>query len=156
MEATFAAGCFWHVEEAFKKVKGVKSTVVGYTGGKTKNPSYEQICTGKTGHVESVQVEYDPKEIPYKELLKVFWKCHDPTTLNRQGPDIGTQYRSVIFYHNQAQKKEAMESKKELQKNYKNKIVTEIKPDREFYKAEDYHQQYSKKHKMLAKLCGYR
>ena len=145
--ATFAAGCFWGVEAAFRKVKGVKKTTVGYEGGKTKSPSYEQVCTDKTGHAEVVQVEFDEKKLSYEQLLDIFWSCHDPTTINRQGPDLGTQYRSAIFYHSKKQKELAEKSKQALEKikKYKSKIVTLIIPAQEFYKAEDYHQQYLEK-----------
>lgn len=147
MKATFGEGCFWCVEHVFMKTKGVTSTAVGYTGGTLKNPTYEDVCTDKTGHAEVVQVEYDPSKISYRELLDVFWNSHDPTTLNRQGPDVGTQYRSVIFCHTPEQEKEAIKSKEELANSgkYKKKIVTEIVSASEFYKAEDYHQQYYQK-----------
>ena len=143
-KAVFGAGCFWGVEDVFRKLKGVKSTIVGYMGGKMKNPTYEKVCTDKTGHAEVVLVEYNPEEISYDKLLDIFWKIHDPTQLNRQGLDMGTQYRSIIFYYNGEQKKKAMESKKkqEKSKKYKSKIVTEIVKASEFYKAEDYHQKY--------------
>lgn len=143
--ATFAAGCFWGVEAEFRNVKGVVSTMVGYTGGNSKNPSYEDVCTDRTGHAEAVQIEFDPSKITYEKLLDVFWNLHDPTQLNRQGPDVGTQYRSAIFYHNDAQKKKALESKEKLQKKYKNEITTEIAPASAFYKAEEYHQRYLEK-----------
>jgi peptide-methionine (S)-S-oxide reductase len=145
--ATFAAGCFWGVEEAFRHLPGVIHATVGYAGGRTKNPTYEEVCTGTTGHAESVQVEYDPAKISYEELLKVFWESHDPTTLNRQGPDIGEQYRSLIFYHTPEQKKLAEKSKAELEKSgtYRKPIVTEVVPAREFFRAEEYHQQYLEK-----------
>ncbi len=148
-KATFGAGCFWHIEEEFKKLKGVVSTSVGFMGGDFKNPSYKNVCTGNTGHAEVVHLEYDSKIISYEELLEVFWNIHDPTTLNRQGPDIGTQYRSVIFFHNEDQEKTAKLSKEKLENNgkFKNKIVTEIKPSQDFYKAEEYHQQYFEKQK---------
>jgi peptide-methionine (S)-S-oxide reductase len=144
MKATFGAGCFWCVEDIFRKTKGVTNTMVGYSGGWMKNPTYEDVCTDTTGHAEVVQVEYDPKTIPYEDLLDVFWSSHDPTQLNRQGPDIGVQYRSVIFYHSPEQEKTAKQSKEKLEKSgrFARPIVTEIKPAQEFYKAEDYHQQY--------------
>jgi len=148
MKATFGAGCFWHVEDLLRKTKGVKSTQAGYIGGKLTNPTYEEVCTDTTGHAEAVQVEYDPNEISYDELLKVFWSNHDPTSLNRQGPDIGKQYRSVIFFHDEEQKKIAQKSKEELEKSrkFQKRIVTEIVPAPEFYKAEEYHQKYFQKH----------
>ena len=150
MKATFGAGCFWHVEDLLSKTKGVKSTQVGYTGGQLPNPTYEEVCTDKTGHAEAVEVEYDPAEISYKELLDVFWNNHNPTTMNRQGPDVGIQYRSAIFYHNNDQKEVAEKSKQTLDKSgqYENPVVTEIVPAPSFYKAEEYHQKYFKK-------CGY-
>jgi peptide-methionine (S)-S-oxide reductase len=145
--ATFAAGCFWGIEEAFRKIKGVRSTMVGYTGGKLANPTYEDVCTDGTGHAESVQVQYDPKEVSYEQLLEVFWSIHDPTTKNRQGPDIGSQYRSMISYHTPEQEAIAKKSKEELEKSgrFKNKIVTEIVSASTFYKAEEYHQKYYQK-----------
>ena len=142
--ATFGAGCFWGAEAAYQKIKGVIKTTVGYMGGTTKNPSYENVCTDKTGHAEVVQVQFDNKIVKYEELLDVFWKIHDPTQLNRQGFDIGTQYRSVIFYHNEKQKILAEKSKNKQEKS-KKQIVTEIVPAKEFYKAEEYHQNYLKK-----------
>jgi peptide methionine sulfoxide reductase msrA/msrB len=146
--ATFAAGCFWGIEEEFSKAKGVISTEVGYAGGRLKNPTYEDVKTGDTGHAESVRVEYDPTKTSYQELVDLFWNMHDPTTPNRQGPDVGTQYRSVIFYHTPEQKKLAEESKAQLEKSRKfsNPIVTEIVPAPEFWRAEEYHQKYFKKH----------
>ena len=149
MKATFGAGCFWHVEDLFGKIKGVKSTKVGYTGGNLTNPTYEEVCTDRTGHAEAVEVEYDPNEISYEELLDVFWNSHDPTTLNRQGPDIGIQYRSSIFFHNESQKQDAEKSKAKLDSSgkFSKTIVTEIIPSPEFYKAEDYHQKYFQKHR---------
>ena len=143
-KATFGAGCFWHVEEEFRRVKGVHKTAVGYSGGKVKGPTYGEVCTGGTGHAEVVHVEFDPKMVSYDQLLDVFWAIHDPTTPNRQGPDIGPQYRSVIFYHSDKQKIQAEESKKKLNQSgrFSNPIVTEIKPIDEFYRAEEYHQQY--------------
>ena len=148
MKATFGAGCFWHVEDLLDKTKGVKSTAVGYIGGQLPNPTYEEVCTDKTGHAEAVEVEYDPDEISYQELLDVFWNNHNPTTLNRQGPDVGVQYRSAIFYHDEEQKKIAEKSKQALEQSgkYANPIVTEIVPAPLFYKAEEYHQKYFKKH----------
>jgi len=144
---TFAAGCFWGVEAAFRKVAGVTSTAVGYTGGTAKSPNYKEVCTGRTGHAEAVEVEFDPEQVSYLELLAVFWKSHDPTTVNRQGPDVGTQYRSAIFYHDAEQEEEARASKSVLEKDYvfKKPIVTEIVPAGEFYRAEEYHQQYFEK-----------
>jgi len=143
-KATFGAGCFWGVEEAFRKVKGVTSTAVGYSGGTLKNPTYHDVCTGQTGHAEVVQVEYDPPQVSYEELLAVFWENHDPTTMNRQGPDVGSQYRSAIFYHTPQQEAAARASKDKLNSSgvYKRPIVTEITPASEFWMAEDYHQQY--------------
>ncbi|MBA4493216.1 peptide-methionine (S)-S-oxide reductase MsrA [Paenactinomyces guangxiensis] len=145
--ATFGAGCFWGVEETFRKVPGVKNTAVGYMGGTTVNPTYEDVCTDKTGHAEVVQVEYDPAEVSYEDLLDVFWNNHNPTTLNRQGPDVGTQYRSVIFYHTPEQKELAEASKKKMDQSgkWKNPIVTEITPAASFYRAEEYHQRYLQK-----------
>lgn len=142
--AAFAAGCFWGVEEAFRTMKGIKYTTVGYEGGKSKNPTYEDVCSDKTGHAETVEVFYDPSEVSYGELLDRFWSMHDPTTPNRQGPDVGSQYRSIIFYRDDNQKKEALASKKKLEKSgkYNRKIVTEIIPASKFYKAEEYHQRY--------------
>jgi len=148
LKATFGAGCFWHVEDLLSKTKGVKSTKVGYVGGQLPNPTYEEVCTDKTGHAEAVEVEYDPDEISYEELLDVFWNNHNPTTLNRQGPDMGIQYRSAIFYHNDEQKEIAEKSKQLLDKSgqFENPVVTEIVPIPTFYKAEEYHQNYFKKH----------
>ena len=145
--ATFAAGCFWGVEEAFTKIKGVKSTRVGYIGGNLPSPTYEDVCTDRTGHAEALQVKYDPKEISYEELLDLFWSIHNPTTKNRQGPDIGSQYRSIIFYHTPEQESIAKKSKQELydSNKFQNKIVTEIVPASTFYPAEDYHQKYYQK-----------
>ena len=148
-KATFGAGCFWHIEEEFKKLDGVISTSVGFMGGNLKNPSYKDVCTGATGHAEVVHLKYAPKVISYEKLLEVFWNIHDPTTLNKQGPDIGTQYRSIIFFHNEEQEKTANASRAKLEKSgkFKNKIVTEIKSALDFWKAEDYHQQYFEKQK---------
>jgi len=146
-KATFAAGCFWGVEDAFRQVKGVTSTAVGYTGGKTKDPTYKQVCTDSTGHAEAVEVEFDPSKVSYKELLAIFFQSHDPTQLNRQGPDYGSQYRSAIFYHDAEQEAAAREAKASLDKagGFKRPIVTEVCPAPEFYRAEDYHQQYFEK-----------
>lgn len=146
-KATFAAGCFWGVEEEFRKISGVVSTEVGYTGGHVENPSYKDVCSGNTGHAEAVQITYDPDRISYEELLKVFWDIHDPTTLNRQGPDIGYQYRSAIFFYSPEQEAAAKSSKDELEKTglYRTPIVTEIKAASEFYRAEEYHQRYLEK-----------
>jgi peptide-methionine (S)-S-oxide reductase len=150
-KATFAAGCFWGVEASFRRVKGILSTQVGYSGGHVANPSYREVCTGKTGHAESVRLEYDPDLISYEELLEIFWDIHDPTSSNRQGPDIGSQYRSVIFYHDEDQRKSAKKSVARLQRSgeYKRDIVTEIVPAAEFYPAEDYHQRYYEKQGIL-------
>jgi len=146
-KAAFAAGCFWGVEEVFRTTPGVVSTRVGYSGGKTRNPSYEEVCTDKTGHAEAVEVEFEPQKITYEKLLDVFWSIHDPTTANRQGPDVGTQYRSMIFYHNPEQKAAALKSKQELEKSaeFNAPIVTGIVPADEFYPAEEYHQKYYQK-----------
>lgn len=145
--AMFGAGCFWGVEAAFRRVKGVKSTAVGYAGGTLKNPTYHDVCTGTTGHAEVVQVEYDPAVTAYDDLLTVFWENHDPTTLNRQGPDVGTQYRSAIFFESPEQEAAAAASKERLEKSgrFKRPIVTKIEPATDFWKAEDYHQQYLEK-----------
>lgn len=154
-KATLAAGCFWGVEEAFTHLKGVKETSVGYIGGHTENPTYEQVCSHTTGHAEAVEITFDPKVISYKELLKIFWEIHDPTTLNRQGPDVGDNYRSAIFYHSDKQKELAEESKKELEKSvkYKEPVVTDITAVSSFYKAEEYHQKYYHKHGIASASC---
>jgi peptide-methionine (S)-S-oxide reductase len=144
--AIFAAGCFWYIEEVFSKLNGAISTRVGYTGGKTENPSYEQVSSEKTDHAEAIEITFNPKEITYKELLNIFWKVHNPTTINRQGPDIGTNYRSAIFYTNEKQKEIAIKSKEEHSKDFTKPIVTEIKKLDVFYPAEEYHQKYIKKH----------
>lgn len=146
-KATFGAGCFWGVEAAFRQLQGVISTSVGYTGGSLKNPTYENVCSGNTGHAEAVEVIYDPARISYEQLLQVFWENHDPTTLNRQGPDIGAQYRSAIFYHTPEQMAAALTAKEKLQASgrYKRPIVTEITAASPYYLAEDYHQQYLEK-----------
>jgi peptide-methionine (S)-S-oxide reductase len=147
-KATFGAGCFWGVEAAFREVKGVVDVVVGYMGGDLDNPTYTDVCTHKTGHAEVVQIEYDPSEVCYDELLNIFWNLHDPTTPNRQGPDVGSQYRSVIFYHSPKQKTDAEESKAKLEAahRYERPIVTEIIPATTFWRAEEYHQRYFEKH----------
>lgn len=146
-KATFAAGCFWHVEDAFRQVKGVTATRVGYTGGTTPNPTYEQVCGHGTGHAEAVEVTYDPAVVTYEDLLDVFWANHDPTQRNRQGPDVGSQYRSAVFVHDEGQRAAAESSKERLEKEerFPRPIVTEIVPAPEFYEAEDYHQQYYEK-----------
>jgi peptide-methionine (S)-S-oxide reductase len=142
--AMFAAGCFWGVESTFRKVKGVEFTQVGYTGGTQENPTYKEVCTENTGHAEAVEIIFNPAVVPYEKLLELFWALHDPTTLNKQGPDIGTQYRSAIFYHNAEQRNVAIASKINLEKSrgYNGKIVTQILPAGAFYRAEEYHQQY--------------
>jgi peptide-methionine (S)-S-oxide reductase len=142
--ATFGAGCFWCTEAVFLNLKGVSKVVSGYEGGKVKNPSYREVCTGETGHAEVTQITFDPSKVSFEELLEVFWNTHDPTTLNKQGADEGTQYRSVVFYHNAEQKKVAEAYKKQLDAShvYKTPIVTEISPASTFYPAEDYHQNY--------------
>lgn len=146
-KATFAAGCFWGIEAAFREIPGVISTKVGYTGGTLTNPTYKDVCTGTTGHAETVEIEFEPEVISYEKLLKVFWKIHDPTTSNRQGPDIGTQYRSAIFFHTPEQEIIAKESKEKLEiyGDLKNKIVTQIVKADKFYCAEEYHQKYYEK-----------
>ena len=146
-KATFGAGCFWGVEAAFRQLKGVNGTAVGYMGGKLDDPTYQDVCTGRTGHAEVVQVEFDPSQVSYQDLLRVFWENHDPTTLNRQGPDSGTQYRSVIFFHSPEQEAAAKHSKETLAKagRFQRPIVTEIHPAPAFWRAEDYHQQYLEK-----------
>ena len=146
-KATFGAGCFWGVEATFRQIDGVKATAVGYMGGSLKDPTYKDVCTDRTGHAEVVEVEYDPSKVSYDDLLKVFWANHDPTQLNRQGPDVGTQYRTVIFFHNPEQEAAAKASKEKLQASgaYKRPIVTAIVPAAEFWRAEEYHQQYLEK-----------
>ncbi len=146
-KATFGAGCFWGVEAAFRQIKGVKATTVGYEGGSLDNPTYRDVCSNRTGHAEVVEVDYDPERVSYEQLLQVFWENHNPTTLNRQGPDIGTQYRSAIFYHSPEQQTTAIASKEQLTQagKFKKPIVTEIVPATTFYVAEDYHQQYLEK-----------
>jgi peptide-methionine (S)-S-oxide reductase len=146
-KATFGAGCFWGVEEEFRKIPGVLDTAVGYSGGTLENPTYEDVCTDRTGHAEVVQVDYDPAKTSYDSLLDVFWNGHNPTQLNRQGPDVGTQYRSVIFFHTPEQEAAARASKERLAKSgrFARPIVTEISPARPFWRAEDYHQRYFEK-----------
>jgi len=146
-KASFAAGCFWGVEAAFRQVPGVLATAVGYEGGTTENPTYEDVCRKNTGHAEPVEVDFDPKRVSYGQLLDVFWENHDPTTLNRQGPDVGEQYRSAIFFHDADQEREARASKDSLEKSgrYRRPVVTEITPASKFWRAEDYHQQYLEK-----------
>lgn len=145
-KATFGAGCFWGVEAAFQNIKGINSTTVGYMGGTTENPTYQQVCTGSTGHAEVVHLNFDPTIISYKQLLEIFWRIHDPTQHNRQGPDVGSQYRSVIFYHNNHQKQTAKHSKQQQQTQNNKEITTEITPAKTFYPAEEYHQKYYEKH----------
>ena len=145
-KATFAGGCFWGVEHLFNQVPGVIEAVSGYEGGHVDHPSYEQVCMGRTGHAEAVEVTYDPSKVSYEQLLNSFWNMHDPTTLNRQGPDTGHQYRSVIFFHNPEQQRAALKSKEEAQRFFDKKIVTEIVPATDFWRAEDYHQRYFEKH----------
>lgn len=146
-KATFAAGCFWGVEEAFRRVKGVSDTAVGYTGGTLEDPTYEDVCTAATGHAEAVQVEFDPAQVSYEDLLAVFWKSHDPTTPNRQGPDVGSQYRSAVFFHSSGQEAAARASKEKQQASgrYRRPIVTEIAPASTFWRAEEHHQRYNEK-----------
>ena len=148
--ATFGAGCFWGVEESFRQIPGVLDTAVGYLGGHTQNPTYQDVCTDETGHAEVVQVTYDPAKVSYEQLLNTFWESHDPTTLNRQGPDIGTQYRSAVFFHSPEQERLARASKERMQASgkFRRPIVTEITPASTFYRAEDYHQKYLAKRGM--------
>ncbi|MGA9033060.1 MAG: peptide-methionine (S)-S-oxide reductase MsrA [Sulfuricaulis sp.] len=146
-KATFGAGCFWGVEATFRSIPGVVSTLVGYCGGKTDNPTYQDVCADTTGHAEVVEITFDPAQLPYEQLLETFWKLHDPTTPNRQGPDVGSQYRSVIFFHSPAQEAAARTAKERLDKSgkFRNPVVTQIVPAAPFYKAEDYHQRYLEK-----------
>ena len=146
--ATLANGCFWCSEAVFTRLKGVKSVMPGYSGGRVENPTYEQVSSGRTGHAEAAQIDFDPSVIPYRKLLDVFWHTHDPTTLNRQGNDIGTQYRSAIFYHDEKQREEAEESKRAIGSSgaFRDPIVTEIVPFKRFYVAEDYHREYYEHH----------
>jgi peptide-methionine (S)-S-oxide reductase len=147
-KATFGAGCFWGVEEMFRNIKGVTSATSGYAGGTTENPTYEDVCRHETGHAEVVEVEFDPAQATYEQLLDVFWSNHDPTTRDRQGPDIGSQYRSVVFYHSPEQQKAAAAKKEELDRSgrFRRPIVTQIEPAPAFYRAEEYHQEYLRKH----------
>lgn len=151
--ATFAAGCFWHVEHAFCQVAGVTDVEVGYTGGHVEAPTYRQVCTGDTGHAEAVRVDYDPARAAYEDLLATFWNCHDPTQRNRQGPDVGSQYRSAIFYHDDDQRERAERSKRDLEWSgrYRDPVVTEIVPAQRFWRAEEYHQRYFAKNGIA---CG--
>ena len=158
--ATFAAGCFWSVQESFQSAHGIIKTIVGYTGSqihcsslKNSPPTYQEVCTGRTGHAEAVQILYNPSQISYSDLLKIFWACHNPTQLNRQGPDVGSQYRSVIFYNSEEQKLMALESKAKLQLTIKEPIVTSIEPAGIFYPAEEYHQNYLRKNSLSS--CKY-
>ena len=144
-KATFAAGCFWQVEVEFRNTDGVKDAVVGYTGGSAERPSYEQVCTGSTGHAEAVEVTFDPEEVSYEELLDVFWGLHDPTQMNRQGPDVGTQYRLAIYFHSPEQEEQAIASRERAQADHSSPIVTEIAAATDFWPAEDYHQRYLEK-----------
>ncbi|MBI4272678.1 peptide-methionine (S)-S-oxide reductase MsrA [Candidatus Uhrbacteria bacterium] len=146
-KATFAAGCFWGVEETFRKISGVVDVQVGYAGGHTQNPTYQQVCADDTGHAEAVEIAYDPEKVSYGDLLNAFWHMHDPTTPNRQGPDVGSQYRSVIFYHTEEQRKEAETSTQSMNQSgaFQKPIVTEIVPASDFWRAEEYHQRYFEK-----------
>ena len=154
-KAVFACGCFWHVQDAFDMIQGVASTRVGYAGGRAKNPTYEQVCSGATGHAESVEVKFDPSKVSYGELVAAFFAMHDPTQFHRQGPDVGSQYRSVVFYRGAAQKKAAEKAKAELEKSrrFDKPVVTEIVPAATFWEAEEYHQKYYQKHP-FRKVCG--
>ena len=149
MKATFAAGCFWHVEEIFSKTNGVTSTAVGYTGGNKDNPTYEDVCSDSTGHAEAVEVDFDPELVSYQELLKIFFENHNPTTINRQGPDIGTQYRSGIFFHDEEQERIALDNIQKLnplaKEKFGSEIVTKVLPASKFFRAEEYHQKYFQK-----------
>ena len=149
MKATFAAGCFWHVEEIFSKTNGVTSTAVGYTGGNTDNPTYDDVCSDSTGHAEAVEVDFDPELVSYQELLKIFFENHNPTTINRQGPDIGTQYRSGIFFHDEEQERIALDNIQKLnplaKEKFGSEIVTKVLPASKFFRAEEYHQKYFQK-----------
>lgn len=155
-EATFAAGCFWGVEAAFRSLRGVVDTSVGYSGGRTSDPSYEEVCKGETGHAESVRVVFDPSVVSYEDLLNVFWKIHDPCSRDRQGPDVGSQYRSAIFHHNDAQRAKAIASRDDLDRRKRcgaDRVVTEIAPLSSFHLAEEYHQRYHERHGLLGRVC---
>ena len=151
-KATFGAGCFWGVEAAFRQIDGVTEAISGYSGGTTVNPTYKDVCTGTTGHAEAVEVTYDPARVTYQQLLDAFWKMHDPTTRDRQGPDVGSQYRSAIFYHDEEQKQlaEASKAAQDASKLYRGPIVTQVQPAGPFYEAEDYHQRYLEKRGMVS------
>ncbi len=151
-KATFGAGCFWGVEATFRQIPGVIDAAVGYSGGTLENPTYHDVCTGRTGHAEVLQIEFDPSKVSYEKLLEVFWSNHNPTTLNRQGPDVGTQYRSAIFFHSPEQESTAIASKQRVEQSgkFKKPIVTEITPASTFYRAEEYHQRYLEKHGMAS------
>ena len=151
-KATFAAGCFWGVEAAFRKIDGVVDAAVGYCGGSLDDPTYEDVCSGASGHAEVVQLDFNPEKVSYEKLLDVFWECHDPTTRNRQGPDVGTQYRSAIFFHDSRQESAALKSKAALNAGCPKEIATEVVPAATFYRAEEYHQRYFEKHGTDA--CG--
>lgn len=151
-KATFAAGCFWGVEHAFRRVPGVRDAVVGYTGGTTERPSYEEVCSDRTGHAEAIEVTYDPDVVSYAQLVEMFWRIHDPTQLNRQGPDVGRQYRSAIFVHDAEQERIAADSMARAQERFRRPIVTEIVPAGPFWRAEDYHQRYYENRGL--KACG--
>ena len=147
-KATFGAGCFWCIEAVFQRIDGVKSVLPGYAGGTKDNPTYKEVCAGTTGHAEVAQIIFDPAKVNYDKLLEIFWQAHDPTTMNRQGNDVGTQYRSVVFFHDDKQKAVAEQSKKETQKDFDDPIVTEIQPLKKFYEAEDYHHNYYNENKL--------
>jgi peptide-methionine (S)-S-oxide reductase len=149
-KATFAAGCFWGVEAEFRKIEGVVATTVGYTGGRTANPTYEQVCSHTSGHAEAVEVEFDPSKVTYEDLLNVFWTTHDPTQVNRQGPDVGDNYRTEIFFHSPAQKEAAERTKTELQGRSGRPIATQVTPATDFYPAEEYHQRYLERRGMAS------
>jgi len=153
-KATFAAGCFWGIEDAFRQVKGVTEAAAGYTGGTVENPTYEDVCSHTSGHAEAVEVQFDPAQVSYDDLLSAFWKVHDPTTLNRQGPDVGSQYRSAIFFHSPEQEAAARASKakQEASGRYRRPIVTQIVPAARFWRAEEYHQRYNEKHGRSCKV----